>query len=176
MDKDLNADLLIGPDASYEYYLWLVSPALWAGLGFLVLPFFLQDLFAAFPNIAHFDEYYPGKVSFLVGILLLIAGFAISRLLYLSTLFVIKDAILYVKYGIITKVANTVPLRFVYDCDISSGPLEQLLGVNAMQVKVMGGNRRSYMVILRFVKDAEGARDFILQHSAVRNSSVVTAI
>jgi membrane protein YdbS with pleckstrin-like domain len=176
MDRDLDGGTIIGPDVTYEYYLWLVSPALWCGVLLLIVPFFLQDLFKAFPQIDYLDSYHPGLAAFVLGVLLLCAGFVISRVRYLSTLFVVKEEILYVKYGVITKVSNTVPLRFVYDCDVFSGPLEQTMGVKTLQVKVMAGNGGSYFVILRFIKEAEMVRDFLLQHSAVRNSNVVTAI
>ena len=170
------APSVLGPHQSYEYYLWIKSKLLKIGIFLLVLPFFVTFLLPVFPSLTWFETYLIGRYVIGLGALCILITLVASRLLYKSTSFVVRDQILYISYGLVNQVTNTVPLRFIYDCDVYCGPVEQLLGVKTLQLRVMSGGGHSYIVLLCFLKDADLIRDYLLSYSAVRTSNIVTAM
>jgi membrane protein YdbS with pleckstrin-like domain len=155
----------LGPASAYEYYLIFRSPLLWiAGLLFFI-PFVSLDLsrhFSALQGIVGYNALF-----YLTGGLCVAAAIVVGHLQYKSTSFILEDGMLFISWGLVQQVSLTIPVRFILDCDISCGPTDQLFGVKSLHLSVMGKVAAgSSQMTLKFIKDAEDWRAFLLQNSA----------
>jgi len=104
---------------------------------------------------------------YLVGGLCVATAIVVAHLQYKATSFIMEDGMLFVSWGLVQQVSLTIPVKFILDCDISCGPTDQLFGVKSLHLSVMGRLAAgSSQMTLKFIRDAEDWRAFLLQNSA----------
>lgn len=173
-DKNRSLGNYIGPHPSFELYLMTTSSYIWIGVGCLIWPFLIHWL--ASYNFLSFLTYVTLAIpAHILGVLLIIAGLILAHMEYVATSFVIRGSNLFISYGLITKTSNTIPLKYIFDCDTEEGPTEKAMKVKTLLIRVLDSGRRSFTLRLRFVSNADEVRDFILENSAAAQARVVTS-
>jgi hypothetical protein len=168
-----NGDILIGPAPAYSAFLLLTNNWIWLGVLIAGLPF----IALYFPQISQLQllrTYAPA--FFAVGFLSCMFGVTWAKLLYQHTKYIVRDHVLYIHTGVFNRIVNTVPLRFIFDCDLTSNLAEMAWSVEKIHLKVLEGTRNRVDVVLHFIADGESKRDFLLSESATRQSTLITAV
>lgn len=164
----------IGPDWKFEMYLTFLSPFVWLGILSLVGPFILG--FIDVPLINRLEASVPSWGFVALGAGLILIGVISAHLLYINTSYIVKDKKLFISGGVVNKKVNTVPLRFVFDCDISASANEQIFGVQTLTLRATDEGRRNSTLKLRFITDGEACRDLILKDSAANDARVISSL
>jgi len=168
--ENQEGDQIIGPAPAYAAYLLVTNNLIWLGGICAILPF----------AALHFSQLQPIKpysaLFFLAALLLCIGGITWGKLAYKHTKYLVRDKTLYIYTGILNRSVNTIPLRFIFDCDLTSNLAEMAWGVQKIHLKVLEGTRNRIDVPLQFIKDGEKVRDSLLSESATREASLITAI
>jgi hypothetical protein len=165
-----HGDTFIGPAPAYSAFLLLTNNWIWLGAVIAGLPF--AALY--FPQLSAFQPYAP--VFFGVGFLFCMFGITWAKLLYRHTKYIVRDNVLFVYTGVFNRTVNTIPLRFIFDCDLTSNLAEMAWSVEKIHLKVLEGTRNRVDVTLHFISDAESKRDYLLSESATRQSTLITAV
>lgn len=165
-----NGDIFIGPAPAYSAFLLLTSNWIWLGVIVAGSPFAALH----FEQLKAMQSYAP--LFFICGFLSCMFGITWAKLLYRHTRYLVRDNVLYVYAGVFSRTVNTIPLRFIFDCDLSSNLAEMAWKVEKIHLKVLEGTRNRVDVALHFITDAESKRDFLLSESATKQSTLITAV
>jgi membrane protein YdbS with pleckstrin-like domain len=163
-------DQIIGPAPSYAAYLLISNNLIWLGGICAALPFAALH----FPQLQAVKPY--STLLFIAAFFLCMGGITWGKLAYKHTKYLVRDKTLYIYTGILNRTVNTIPLRFIFDCDLSSNLAEMAWGVQKIHLKVLEGTRNRVDVALQFIKDGEKVRDDLLSESATREANLITAI
>lgn len=163
-------DAFIGPSPAYSAFLLLTNNWIWLGVLTAALPF--AALY--FPQLQPAQPYAPA--FFVAGFLSCMFGVTWAKLLYRHTKYIVRDHVLYIYTGVFNRTVNTVPLRFVFDCDLTSNLAEMAWSVEKIHIKVLEGTRNRVNIVLNFITEGESKRDFLLSESATRQSALITAV
>lgn len=163
-------DIFIGPAPAYSAFLLLTNNWIWLGILIASLPF--AALY--FTQLQPLKPYAPA--FFAAGFLFCMFGVTWAKLLYRHTKYIVRDHVLYIYTGVFNRIVNTVPLRFIFDCDLTSNLAEMAWSVEKIHLKVLEGTRNRVEVVLHFIADGESKRDFLLSESATQQSTLITAV
>lgn len=173
-NDDVEVSSLLGPNWAYEVTLTFFSPFIWLGLVSLIGPVILG--FFNIPLITKIEETIPDWTFVAIGAALITIGVTYSHFLYINTTYILRGKKLFLSSGVFNKKVNTVPLRFVFDCDISASTMEQIFGVNTLTLRATDEGKKNQSLKLHSIKYGVAVRDAILKDSAANEARVISSL
>lgn len=184
---EANETMFLGPKRSYFLYHIVDNPFFWVGI-ILVLFFSIEswglgvyNMLSGAPSLAvAFEEFYFNVYDNNAGwwgLLFIGAAIISSWVRYKVTRFAIEGGVLVITRGHFTpnpfnlfvRRDNTVALNLIYDVDVNRNLFQYVFGGGDIMLRTAS----SEIFYLEFMIDPHSVRNYLLEHSGIKNKPVI---